>query len=287
MSVILCDSIVDMDKKQLEKLGAVVLPFPYAVNNENKKYEMKSNFDYKEFYNQTVNQNVYVQSQNITDYIEQFEPFLKKGEDIIYMSYSIRLNPSFNNLKNALTYLKNEYPDRNIYFVDTLSVSTGAGIIIYEALKLHNNGASDEDVVRYVKNNRNNFSAFCAISDTSKIANASFVEGATQLKEGKMLSIKPIITINQGKVEIVSKPIGMKKALRILVNKLKLLGQNVNDYKVYIMHSDYEEGANLLCEKVREYLGYEADIEIRQIGPIVGMYCKKGAVGIVFHSKAK
>ena len=286
MSIILCESTIDMDKKKLEKLGAVVLPFPYKVDGQEQKYEMKSNFDFKKFYEQTVNQDVSVCLQNITYFIELIEPYLKNGNDIIYISCSSRLNPSFNNLKNALNYLKNQYPDRNIYFVDTMSISTGAGSLVYGALKLHNNGATDEEVVRYVKNNRKNFSAYCVISDTTKIINTDFIENINQLKESKMVAVRPIFTINEkGQISLVSRPIGMKKALSILVNKLKQFGQNVNDYKIYIMHSDSLEDANYLCEKVREYVGYEADIEIRQIGPIVGMYCKKGTVGIVFHSK--
>ena len=110
MSKILCDSIIDMDKKEFEKLGAVVLPFPYLVDGEAKEYTMNSSFDYDKFYNETINKDVHVCNENVTYYISQFEKYLKKGEDIIYISYSIRINPSFNNMKSALTYLKHQYP---------------------------------------------------------------------------------------------------------------------------------------------------------------------------------
>ena len=288
MSKILCDSFIDMDKKELEKLGAVVLPFPYTVDNELKEFTMSNSFDYKEFYNETIKKDIHICNENVTYYIEQFENYLKKGEDIIYISYSIRVNPSFNNIKSALTYLKHQYPERSIYFVDTLSVSAGAGAIIKEALKLHNNGEKDDVVANYVKTNRKNFSAYFVCSDVSRMRISEFIEDRNQLTDNKLVAIKPIFRINEkGQIELVSRPIGMKKALNLLVEKLKQLGQNVNDYTIYIMHSDSLDDANYLCEKVREYVGYEADIEIRQIGPIAGMYCKKGTVGIVFHSKAR
>ena len=288
MSKILCDSIIDMDKKEFEKLGAVVLPFPYTVDGETKEFTMSSNFDYDKFYNETINKDIHVCNENVTYYISLFEKYLKKGEDIIYISYSIRINPSFNNVKSALTYLKHQYPERNIYFVDTLSVSAGSGAIIKRALIMHNNGESDEDVVRFVKNCRKNFSAYFVVSDLSRMKDAEFIEDKSQLTNNKVVSIKPVFKINdKGQIELFSRPIGMKKALNIMVDELKKLGQNVNDYTIYVMHSNSLDDANYLCEKVREYVGYEANIEIRQIGPIAGMYCKKGTVGIVFHSKSR
>lgn len=288
MSKILCDSIIDMDKKEFEKLGAVILPFPYTVDGKINEYTMNSDFNYEEFYNETILKDVHICNENVTYFIEQFEKYLREGEDIIYISYSIRINPSFNNIKSALTYLKNQYPERNIYFVDTLSVSAGAGAIIKEALLLHNNGEKDQVVVNFVKNYRKNFSAYFVISDVSRIQKAEFIEDKSQLTNNKIVSVKPVFKINdKGQIELVARPIGMKKALNTLIDRLKQLGQNVNDYTIYIMHSNALGDVNYLCEKVREYVGFEANIEVRQIGPIAGMYCKKGTVGIVFHSKSR
>ena len=237
MSKILGDSIIDMDTKELEKLGAVVLPFPYTVDGELKEFTMSNSFDYEEFYNETVNKDVHVCNENVTYYIEQFEKYLKKGEDIIYISYSIRVNPSFNNVKSALTYLKHQYPERSIYFVDTLSVSAGAGAIVKEALKLHNSGEKDDVVAKYVKSIRKNFSAYFVCSDVSRMRIAEFIEDRNQLTDSKLVTIRPIFKINEkGQIELVNRPIGMKKALSLLVDKLKQLGQNVNDYTIYIMH---------------------------------------------------
>lgn len=288
MSKFFCDSVVDIDKNLLIENGVEIINIPYCVGNLTTEFCMDDKFNYKKFYEETiVNKDVEPSKVNIDFYINYFEPYLKKGEDVFYVCYSNRLNPNFFSLKNAVEILKGKYKERSITVVDSLSVTVGAGVIVLEALKLHKQGISDDKIASKIRVIRRNFATYFVVDNPDKLIQSNFVANKTELK-GKLLSVKPIFAINsQGKVEQIGNPVGMKKAISELVDKLKEFGQNVNDYTVYVLHANALENANLLCEKVREYLGYEANIEIKQIGPFAGMFCKSGTVGIVFHSKIR
>ena len=287
MSVFFCDSVIDISAKTLKKLGAKIIEMPYSVNGEVKKYKLEENFNYEEFYS-LMKSGASIEAVELTteNYVKAFEKHLKNGEDIIYVHFSRELSNSMDNLDSAVSKLRKKYSNQTITLVDTNTISVASGLIVLEALKMHNQGATHQEIARFVKNNRKNTTIYFALK------NLDFLKETNKISKtrvnGKLLSVRPIAKVNEnGDVEIVENAQGSKKAITGLVNKVKEIGQNVNDYPVYVMHSHNEKGANELKAKLIEYLGEEAGIIIKEIGPIIGAHCGLDVLGVVFHSKCR
>jgi DegV family protein with EDD domain len=209
---------------------------------------------------------------------------LQNGEDIIYVHFSSQLSGTFEFMNMAINELLKKYPQRTIKTVDTKNISLGAGLIAYEAALLHNKGASDDEVVKFVEKFREEVKIYFMVDSLQHLKRGGRIS-ATQAVIGGMLGVKPILsTTKDGKLVSVGKASGVKKAISELIEKLKTEG-DVKKFPIGILHADALSDALLLKEKVEEVVGNKNEIWVQEIGPTVGTHCGPGTLGITFHSK--
>lgn len=288
MSVLFCDSNLELWHDKIEALNLKVIYMPYVINDEEKIYDLGKTMNFTEFYNQIINGAMpKTQALNPQNYIDYFEPYLKKGEDILYIHFSHKLSATFEFMEKAINELKQKYPERKITTVDTLTISIGGTGLLYEAAKLHNTGASDEEVVNFVKKYRNKYLAYFIVDDLNHLKRGGRISSAKALM-GTMMNIKPILTINSsGEIISLDKASGKKKALLLMLEKVKNEGQNLLDHPIIVTHANAEDDALFLVKKLKDYLKEDANIWLQPIGPTVGTHCGPGTVGISFYGKKR
>lgn len=286
MSVFFTDSNSELWYDKVEALNLQYISMPYTIDGVEKGYDLGKTHDFKEFFAKirkgTMPKTSALSPQN---YLDIFEPFLRDGKDILYVHFSSQLSGTFEFMKNAIAELKEKYPDRTITTVDTKSISLGAGLIAYEAALLHNKGASDEEVVKFVEKFREEVKTYFMVDSLQHLKRGGRVSSA-QAVIGGMLGVKPILTVtNDGKLISFGKASGVRKAIAELAEKVKTEGHHVNKYPIGILHADALEDALLLKEKVLEVVGDDAEVWVQEVGPTVGTHCGPGTLGIAFHSK--
>lgn len=282
-----CDANIDINKTEIEKLGAKILSVKYEINGETFVYEDKRTFNYELFYTNLNQNKVKPVFLNPNFYVSTFEPYLKKGEDVCYIIESANINLSYNYIKNAIEILQEKYPDRKIVLIDTLNASCGYGEIVKNALMLFNKNKDLDETIKFIKNFRRNVSTYFMLNNLSNLKKIANLNGLFNL-DAKIVSVKPVFCLDKkGKLSLISKPIGVNKAVVELEQKIVEFGLNVNDHSVYVLHTNNE----LLAKKVKKdlinILGDEAQIVVKQVSPLYAIYCGEGAVGISFHSKIK
>ena len=152
MSVFFCDSNCELWYDKVEELGINFISMPYTIDGEEYYYDLGKNTDSKQFFDKMrKGASAKTSALNMNDYVDIFEPVLANGDDVLYVSFSHKMSGTFNSLNLAKEELLAKYPDRKITVVDTENISMGAGIIVYFAAKLHNEGASDDEVIRFVE----------------------------------------------------------------------------------------------------------------------------------------
>jgi len=261
MSVMFCDSNLELWHDKVEKLNLKVIFMPYVIDDEEKIYDLGKTMNFTEFYNKIKEGKVAkTQALNPQNYIDYFEPYLKQGEDILYVHFSHKLSATFEFMNKAINELKEKYPGRSITTVDTLSISIGASGLLFEAAKLHNLGVSDEKVVEFVKLHRNKYVAYFVVEDLNHLKRGGRISSAKAFM-GTMMNIKPILTINSsGAIAPVDKASGKKKALLLMIEKVKNEGLNLLDHPIIITHANAEDDAIFMLNKLKEYLGEDANI---------------------------
>lgn len=280
MSKFFCDSNCELWFTRFDALNATCIQMPYTVDGEEKFYDLGRNTDSRGFFDKMRGgANVKTQALNENDYIEYFEPVVASGEDILYVHFSREMSGTFNSMEKAVAALKEKYPERKITAVDTMNISMGAGIVVYYAAKMHNDGATDEEVVEFVKTFREKVKVYFTVDDLKYLKRGGRLS-AFKAMMGTIFSIKPVISTINGKLENILNVKGRKKALHTLVDYLDSDKVDLN-YPIVILNGDTDDDVSLtvdmICEKHPD-----ADIWEQLIGPVVGCHCGPDTIGMIF-----
>ena len=281
MSVLLCDSNCELWFTRLKELGLDFISMPYCYNDREYFYDLGEKTDFKDFYNAVRGGAIpKTMALNPENYKEILEPYFKAGEDVLYVSFSHAMSGTFAQLDKALEELKKDYPERKCTVFNTNSISLGAGIQVEAAAEMKKNGASDEEILAFLKDFTNRVGLYFMVDNLMHLKRGGRLS-ATSAVAGTLLAIKPILTVSaDGGLNVYEKVIGRRKALRELSNKVikELSG---TEYSVYVIDADCEKEGNEVAEMIKAKRP-EAKIVRQTVGPVIGTHCGPGTVGVIF-----
>lgn len=282
MSVFFTDTDCEMSYKDAEELGIQIIKMPYILKGEEQYYDFGKETDIDAFYKDMRDGEVVsTAALNTNDYINYFEPVFAAGEDILYVHFSSNLSCTFNSMNEAVNMLKEKYPERKFTSFDTKNICLGAGIQVIEACKLHNNGASDEEVVEFLKNFSEKIGIYFFVENLKYLRRGGRISAASAVM-GTLLNIKPILTVTgEGKLEKLTTVKGNKKAIDFLYEKFNKEYLNDDKYDIYIVDADNKTAGDELAERIRTS-GKNVSIRRLDVGPVIGAHAGPGTVGCVF-----
>ena len=278
--LIVTDSSCDLPLDVAQKRGVKVIPL--EVNIEGEGTKLNNEIDIKEFYALLRSKKgVKTSAVNMDKFIEFFESVIAEDKDVIYIGFSSGLSATFMAAKNAAEELSEKYPDRKIVALDSLCASLGQGLLVTYAARKKKHGASFEDIVKYVENNKLNLCHWFTVDDLFFLKRGGRVSAATAVL-GTALQIKPVLHVdNAGKLINVSKARGRDTAIKALLEKMKSTAIKPQAQTVFISHGDCIEDANKLADMVRAEFGIK-DILISEIGPVIGAHSGPGTLALFF-----
>ena len=282
MSVFFTDTDCEMWFTDAEDLKMNIIGMPYTINGQENVYDFGKNTNIEAFYaDMRAGRVATTAALNVQDYIDYFEPIFEKGEDIFYVHFSSKLSCTFESMNKAVEMLKEKYPERKFTSFDTLNISLGAGIQAIEACKLHNNGASDEEILEFLQNFRDKIAVYFYVDSLQYLRRGGRVSAVSNFM-GTLLNLKPILTITpEGKLEKMTVVKGKKKAVDFLFEKFNKEYINDDKYEVYVLDASNKATADDLAEKIRTS-GKKISIRRLPIGPVIGAHAGPGTVGCVF-----
>jgi DegV family protein with EDD domain len=283
MSKFFCDTNSEIDYRIAEELGIEVIRMGYTVSSDMYFYDLGKNSDNKVFFSRLRGGEIArTQALNATEYVDYIEPYFAKGEDVLYVSFSHEMSGTFGSLKMALDELYAKYPERKLTLVDTRHISMGAGKVVEYAARLHNAGASDEEVAAAVEKFRDKVHTYFTVGDVMHLVRGGRLSHFKGVM-ASVLQIKPIIHTENGKLVNTEKAQGRRKSIKMLFDKLDPDKVDFS-YSVSVMHADCEADAVVLNEMIKAAYP-QAKTEIRMIGPVIGAHCGPDTLGLIFVEK--
>lgn len=285
MSKFFCDSNCELWFDKVESLGINYISMPYTVGDKEYYYDLGKNTDNRKFFEDMRKGAVPKTSAlNMQDYLDYFEPVLKSGEDIIYVTFSHKMSATFESMAKAIQQLKQTYPERTVSVVDTKHISMAAGIVVYYAAKLHNEGASDAEVVKFVESFRERVKCYFTVSNLIYLKRGGRLSSFKAFV-GTLFDIKPIISNIDGKLENIEKSKGRKKSLKDITGYLEKDKVDLS-YPIVIMNADCDPDADYTIAAIREKYP-QADIWEQLVGPVIGSHCGPDTIGMIFVADEK
>ena len=277
--VIITDSTVDVSKEFLtEELGVPYIPLTYIMDGVT--YEDMNGLSGKEFFDKIRAGSMPTTSQiNPEQARTALLPYVEEGKDILYIGFSSGLSGSFNSVRMAMEELKEEYPDRKLIAVDSLCACMGEALLVYKAVQLKRAGKTIEETAAWVEENKLHVCHNVTVDDLFHLHRGGRISKATAVV-GSIVKIKPIIHMdNEGKLQVVGKERGRKKALHRIVEMAVEQSKGWDNDIIMITHGDCEEDAQYVAKLVREEMGID-NILIQCIGTVIGSHTGPGVVAV-------
>lgn len=284
--IVSCCSTVDLTREYLAKKEIKFVCFHFEMDGKQYMDDLGESIAFPDFYKAMDNGADTKTSQvNEMEYIEFFEPFLKEGKDIIHTSLSSGISGSFNSANIAAEELREKYPDRKIYIVDSLLASSGYGLFVDALADKRAEGMNIDEVHEWAEANKLNFHAWFFSTDLK-----FYIKGGRVSKTsgfiGGMLNICPLLNMdNEGKL-IPRMKIRTKK--KVIVEIVKQMMERVKDGenytgKCFISHSECYEDARAVADLIESKIpALKGKVEIFYIGTTIGSHTGPGTVAVFF-----
>lgn len=285
MAAIFCDTDCELWYTHARELNLEVIRMPYIIDGEEKLCDLGEETDSHDFYTKMRNgASASTAGLNQQIYYDTFEPFFKRGEDILYIAFSSKLSGTFEYLDLAIAELKKQYPNVKFRKFDTLNICMGAGLLVYMAGKYCREHGDDIDATyAYLEKNVNKIGIYFVVDDMKYLARGGRIS-PSKAKIGNLMNIKPVLTVENGKLDVCSKQNGTKKAYKYMLDMFASTYENIDNAPVVIVDADCGDVADAFEEKVRE-INPSVTIWRQPIGPVIGAHAGPGALGFIFTRK--
>lgn len=224
-----------------------------------------------------------INQQTWTDYLK---PLLDKGEDVLAVVFSSGLSGSYEACRLAVEDLRQQYPERRVYALDSLSASLGEGLLVHHILRQRDAGLSFDETVSWARENRCKTVHWFTVDDLMFLRRGGRVSAASAAF-GTMLKIKPVLHVDEeGHLIPMEKVQGRKRSIKALLEKAQETAVNIADQTVFISHADCIEDAQWLANKMKEELGVR-ELLIHTISPIIGSHTGQGTVALFYMANGR
>jgi len=234
---IVSDSSCDFQAEDIVRTKVSVVSF-YVSFGDDKYYREGKDISSEQFYQTLADHpDVFPKTSmpTIQDYMDAFLPHVKAGEPVLCICINGSFSGSMQAALNARAMVLDDYPEAVIHVMDSQSVTVLQGLLVEEAVRLRDAGATLEETVAALEAIRSSGHIFFTTNDLEYLSHGGRI-GKAAATTGTLLNVKPLIEYYDG--ELISAGIakGRKKSLQKVLERFRKYvereGIDLNEYRV-------------------------------------------------------
>lgn len=275
--------ITDSGSDIIEKLeGLTVLPLKVIFGD--MTYLDGVNLSHQEFYEKLVESDTLPTTSQVNPYeFEQgFAEAVQAGDEVVAIILSSRLSATYQSAMNAAM----NFPGR-VYVVDSLNVAFGQRILVEYALCLRAEGLCAAEIAEKAEKAKHRIHTIALLDTLEYLKRGGRISAAAAFAGG-LLSIKPVIAVDDGKVAILGKARGSRQGNNMLMETASKYGVDF-DMPLALGYSGLSD--KLLQKYITDshalWKGHEDKLRIVTIGGTIGTHAGPGAIGVAFFEPEK
>ena len=277
---IVLDSTSDLVPELLGKFEIV----PLTVNFGEEEFIDGVTITREEFYAKLIESDVIPTTSQATP--EAFERVFKKlvenGDEVLCITVASKLSGTY----QSVCIAAEEFPGK-VRVIDSKSVAIGSAILAEFALSLLEKGLSAEEIEKELIKKREDI-IIVALIDTLEYLKKGGRLSKTAAFAGSLLNIKPVVSVEDGEINVLGKARGSKQGSNFLIKEIEkaggvdfsmplLLGYTGHD--PYMLEK-YKEDSRFIWE------GKVENLRETCIGSVIGTHVGPGAIAVAFFRKS-
>lgn len=268
------ESTCDLPKELIEKYDFEIIPYSVILGDDVVTDDASLPAKIFEYVEQTK-QLPKTSAINEIQYKEYFESLLKKYDSVIHITLSSGLTSSVSHAQTAAETMK------NVYIIDSLSLSTGISLLGIYAKELADAGEKPEEIVEKVSARVPYVQASFVVERLDYLYKGGRCS-ALSLFGANLLKIRPQIIVKDGKMKPAKKYRGkMGKVIETYCADTLAEFNNADKHLAFVTYTTATEEMIEPAKKALTNAGFETIIET-QAGGTITSHCGEHVLGILY-----
>ena len=277
---IVLDSTSDLVPELLGKFEIV----PLTVNFGEEEFIDGVTITREEFYAKLIESDVIPTTSQATP--EAFERVFKKlvenGDEVLCITVASKLSGTY----QSACIAAEEFPGK-VRVIDSKSVAIGSAILAEFALSLLEKGLSAEEIEKELIKKREDI-IIVALIDTLEYLKKGGRLSKTAAFAGSLLNIKPVVSVEDGEINVLGKARGSKQGNNFLIKEIEKAGGVDFSMPVLLGYTGHDP---YMLEKYKEdsrfiWEGKVENLRETCIGSVIGTHVGPGAIAVAFFRKS-
>ncbi|MFA9404561.1 MAG: DegV family protein [Anaerolineales bacterium] len=271
---IITDSTSNLSEEMIAELGIRVAPISIQFGNET--YEEGITIDRDLFYEKIEKTGVMPTSSQPTPawFVRYFTEIAENGESGLVITVTGEHSGTYDTALMA----KAMVPEADIEVFDSRSISFGTGWMVLEAARAIKRGYTRDQILSRLMGIRERARLFLT-PETLKYLRMSGRVGRLQDAFASLLSVKPIISLVDGRLHVDEKVRTRKKSLESLIKHLKEAFGSEQPINLAVMHARAAEDGETLRRMAEDVLNV-TEILSGDLTPSLAVHGGPGVVGV-------
>lgn len=278
---LIIDSASDITSQEAKELGIIHLPMKILFGDV--EYEDTINLSHHDFYEKLIESDVIPTTCQIppSEFSDAYRKVVDEGDTAVVIVLSSKLSGTYQSAMIAAQ----DFEDK-VIVVDSQTVCIGERILAYRAMDYIKQGLSAKEVAMKLEEDKLKIRVMALLDTLEYLKKGGRISKAVAMAGG-LLSIKPVIAIENGEVAILGKARGSRQGNNLLREMMLKCGGLDTDKPYCTAYSGLSDSLlKKYIEDNKDILGDDpGDILITTIGCSIGTHAGPGAVAVAFFEK--
>ena len=280
---IITDSASDISQERAKEWDIQVLPLKVRFGEE--EFLDGVTLNYKSFYEKLVETDEIPKTSQIPpfEYEENFRKAVDDGDEVICMTLSSGVSGCF----QSACIAAEDFGDK-VHVIDTKQFCISEYILVELAVRLRDEGKSAAEIAETIEQEKRRARVISVFDTLEYLKLGGRISSAAAIAGG-VLSIKPVITIEDGVVEVVGKARGSRNGNNMLKQYITKDGGIDFSKPLCVGYSGLSDDMlKKYLEDSRElYEDYGRELQVANVGAAIGTYAGPGAIAVAYFPQNK
>jgi DegV family protein with EDD domain len=276
------DSASDILPEEARTLGLVHLPL--TVRFGDREYADSVDLSHRGFYEMLIESDTLPTTSQISPAVFQaaYERVIAKGDTAVVITLSSKLSGTYQSAVIAA-----QGHEGKVFVVDSENVTIGERLLILRGVALRDQGLSAADIAQTLNEEKHHIRLMALLDTLEYLKKGGRVSSAVAFAGG-LLSIKPVVAVEEGQVVMAGKARGSKQGNNLLRELVTKCG-GIDFTRPYALaYSGLSDDLlqKYIADSADLWEGQTQDLPISSVGCTIGTHVGPGAVAVAFFEKA-
>lgn len=275
---IITDSASDITQVEAAAWGVQVLPLRTIFGQE--EFLDGITIDHETFFQKLIESDVLPTTSQLSpfQYEEPFRQAAEAGDEVVCITLSSKLSGCYQSASIAAE-------DLPVVLVDSLNVTVGERLLVERAVQLRDQGLSAQEIGQQLETEKSQIRLIALLDTLEYLKKGGRISSAAALA-GSLLSIKPVIAVEDGEIAILGKARGSKNGNNMLMTLVEKNGGINFEMPYCLAYSGLSDALlrKYVADSQSLYSGRAEHLPVSTIGSTIGTHAGPGAIAVAFFS---